>query len=369
MLASVPPAQRVRLDQSMARRDLEQRVRRAAEAALAHQRYVSAIDVLLGLGWLAPSHLGEWRQGRVDSLERVVQANLSKITAAMSEFRRWARDRGLNPSETDYLARTRDRRPLRFSLSGNDAIERAYRTHWVSPDLSQRAVERQSRPPDLVVVWPVNDWACTSCGGTGDFLFMEDSGPLCLDCADLGHLVFLASGDAALTRRAKRAGRLSAVVVRWSRSRKRYERKGIVVEPDAIERAEKECLSDAEVRARRRERDEARRADDDMRFQAELAAAIGAQFPGCPAGRVEAIARHAATRGSGRIGRSAAGRALDPKAVRLAVAASVRHIDSDYDALLMSGVDRETARRQVHERVEDLLRNWRDQIAVPESDD
>ncbi|OOD74803.1 hypothetical protein BWP15_21405, partial [Mycobacterium tuberculosis] len=69
----------------------------------------------------------------------------------------------------------------------------------------------------------------------------------------------------------------------------------------------------------------------------------------CPAGRAEAIARHAATRGSGRIGRSAAGRALDPEAVRLAVAASVRHIDTSFDELLMSGVDRETARHRVGE--------------------
>lgn len=57
---------------------------RAAQAALARQRFVSAIDVLLGLGWLAPSHVDQWRQGRVDSLEQVVQANLSKITAVMA---------------------------------------------------------------------------------------------------------------------------------------------------------------------------------------------------------------------------------------------------------------------------------------------
>lgn len=67
---------------------------RAAQAALARQRFVSAIDVLLGLGWLAPSHVDQWRQGRVDSLEQVVQANLSKITAVMAALRRWARDRG-----------------------------------------------------------------------------------------------------------------------------------------------------------------------------------------------------------------------------------------------------------------------------------
>ena len=71
-----------------------------------------------------------------------------------------------------------------------------------------------SRPSDLVVVLPVNKWTCTSCGGTGDLLKMEDGGPLCVGCADLGHLVFLPSGDAALTRRAKKISRLSAVVVR-----------------------------------------------------------------------------------------------------------------------------------------------------------
>lgn len=117
---------------------LEQRVARAAQAALEDHDYVTAIDVLAGMGWLAPSDVDRWRQGRVDCLERVTQANLSKISKAMALFRRWARDRGLTPSETAYLTRTRDRRPLRFSTSGQAAIEQAYRTHWVSPKLSQR---------------------------------------------------------------------------------------------------------------------------------------------------------------------------------------------------------------------------------------
>jgi hypothetical protein len=343
----------------MSQKSLKQRVTRAAEAALAEQRYVSAIDVLVGLGWLTPSHIDRWRQGRIESLESVTPVEPSKIAAALDAFHRWAQDRRLNPSETEYVARTRDRRSLRFSIDGNAAAERTYRTHWVSPDLPAPTIEQQSRPPDLLVIQPLKDWTCTSCGGTGDLLFMEDPGPLCLDCADLGHLVFLPSGDAALTRRAKRASGLSAVVVRWSRSRKRYERQGILAEAEAVERAEQECLSDAEARARRREREAARRADQDVRFGAELTAAIREQFPGCPAGRAGAIARHAATRRSGRIGRSAAGRALDPDAVRLAVAASVRHADTDYDELLMSGVGRESARDRVRERVDEVLTGWR----------
>ncbi|RAV17006.1 DUF2293 domain-containing protein [Mycolicibacterium sp. GF69] len=223
------------------------------------------------------------------------------------------------------------------------------------------------RSPDIVVISPHHAWDCASCGTAhdiGDLLVQARAGTLCLDCGGLGHLEFLPSGDAALTRRAKTASRLSAVVVRWARRRHRYERQGILAEPAAIEQAARECLSDADARARRRDRDKVRRADEDVRFQGEFAAAIREQFPGCPRGRADAIALHAAARGSGRVGRSAAARELDPDAVRLAVAASVRHIDTDYDDLLMSGVNRDTARAQVYDRVEDVLNAWRDGVAM-----
>jgi hypothetical protein len=225
---------------------LEQRVTRSAEAVLAERKVVTAIDVLVGLGWLTPARVGEWRQGRVDYLERVVTVDPSKLSTAMRLFRRWAQRSGLLPSETAYVARSRDRGALRFSTSGNPNIERAYRTHWVSREFSaiqrRRLAERQSRPPELVVISPIKDWTCTGCGGTGSLLLLEGSGPMCLRCADLDHLVFLPAGDAALTRRAKRESRLSAVVVRFSRARRRYERQGILVEEAALERAERNCL-------------------------------------------------------------------------------------------------------------------------------
>jgi hypothetical protein len=81
--------------------------------------------------------------------------------------------------------------------------------------------------------------------------------------------------------------------------------------------------------------------------------------PGCPAGRAEEIARHAATRGSGRVGRTAAGRALHPDALELAAVASIRHRDTGYDELLMSGIDRAEARDRVREQVTALLDGWR----------
>jgi hypothetical protein len=342
---------------------LEQRVVRAAEAALADHQFVSAIDVLLGLGWLRQGRVDEWRQGRVPDLEGVVEAGPAKVSTAMRSFGGWARDRGLKPSEVDYVARSRGRQALRFSETGDPEIERAYRTHWVSPALSERKLERiaerASRPPDLVVVAPLKDWSCTICSGTGTLLIMEGDGPLCMSCADMDHLVLLPAGDAALTRRAKRASRLAAVVVRFSRSRGRYERQGILVEEDALERAEAEGLADADVRDRQRLRDAERRADEDLELEKRIAGEIGALFPGCPPARAQAISRRAAARGSGRIGRTAAGRALDEEAITLAVAASVRHEETEYDALLMSGIDRLEARRQISEEVDRVLERWR----------
>jgi hypothetical protein len=157
---------------------------------------------------------------------------------------------------------------------------------------------------------------------------MENRGPLCLTCAELDHLVFVPRGDAALTRRTRKASALSAVVVCFSRSRRRFERQGLLVEVQALDRAEEECLADEEARARRRIRERERRAEQDEDFKAAFATAILGRFPGCPNDRAQEVAGHAAHRGSGRVGRSAAGRALDPEVVRLAVVGSVRHVDT-----------------------------------------
>ena len=346
-----------------ARTKLEERVFKAAEEAIADRHFVTAIDVLVGVGWLTTPQVDRWRQGRVDYLERQVTANLSKISTAMAALRHWAQKQDLNPSETAYLSRSRDHRPLRFSKSGDPAIEAAYRTHWVSPELSEakkeRLAEKQGRVPDLVVISALKEWICTECAGTGDLLVMEGDGPLCLVCADLDQLVFLPAGDAALTRRAKKASGLGAVVVRFSRSRGRYERQGVLVEEEALAQAEVACLVDEEARARRRLREAEHRSVEDKSFTDSLGEEIIRLFPGCPPERAAVIAAHAGSRGSGRVGRSAAGRALDPNAVTLAVVASVRHSDTGYDQLLMSGIPRAEARDRVRSDIQDVLEAWR----------
>ncbi len=327
------------------------------------QRFVSPVDVLVGIGWLPATVVQQWRRGALAELERSAAVGGDRLAAVVELLGRWARDGGLHPCEVDYVAGTRDRRPLRFTVAGDPAVERAYRTHWISPQLSEPARERLTSrlnaAPELVVISPLSDFTCAECAGSGDLLILEDDRPLCMTCADLDHLVFLGAGDAALTRRAKNASTLSAVVLRFSRARKRYERQGILIEPAALEAAEQQCLGDQQARMRRRERDAERRTKQDLDLVRRTTQEIIRLFPGCPQRRAEAIAVHTGVRGSGRVGRSAAGRALATEAIEHAVVASVRHQDTRYDQLLMSGVPRTEARRQVRADADRVLDSWR----------
>jgi predicted CXXCH cytochrome family protein len=349
----------------MAQKGLQGRVVAAAEEALERQRFVSAIDVCIGLGWLHSRHVDNWRQGRADSIETFLPVPHSRIAEVTDHLQRWATGKGLTPSVAEYTSATRDRRQLRFTKDARPELEQAWRTHWLAADLPEkqqaRIVERQKAVADLVVVQPVKDWTCAECHGehdAGNLLIMDSGSPLCMTCADMDHLIFLPSGDAALTRRAKKESGLSAVVVRWSRSRKRYERQWLLVEEAALEVAEQQCLNDEDARMRRRDRDRERRAEQDLELQARFAKEIIRLYPGCPSDRAEAIAAHAALRGSGRVGRSAAGRSLDETAITLAVVASVRHENTDYDELLMSGVPREAARDQIRDTIDEVLESW-----------
>jgi hypothetical protein len=94
-------------------------------------------------------------------------------------------------------------------------------------------------PAQLTVFIASSEVTCEECGtDLGHHAWMtltEDKKAICLTCADLDHLIFLPAGDAALTRRAGKYSPLSAVVLKWSRARKRYERQGLLVEAAALE--------------------------------------------------------------------------------------------------------------------------------------
>ena len=215
---------------------------------------------------------------------------------------------------------------------------------------------------DITVFSVLRESECSECGTEifrSALLRMENGKPLCMACADLDDLVWLPRGDAALTRRAGKYSTLKAVIVRFSRARRRYERQGILVEEDALARAEAECLADAEARSRARERAALRRADEDEDYMAAFAKRIGEFYPASPRKERQQIARHTCRRSSGRVGRSAAARDLEESAIDLAVRAHVRHAHSRYDELLVGGMDRLDARAEVAADVDAVIRAWR----------
>jgi len=215
---------------------------------------------------------------------------------------------------------------------------------------------------DLAVFITISEASCSECGedlGRNAWITRgEGQSILCLACADLDHLIFLPAGDAALTRRSRKHSTLSAVVLRFSKARKRYERQGVLVEAEALEQAEQECLADEDVRALRREREAARREKLDQQYVQQFSERVRALYPCCPAGREVAIAEHACRKYSGRVGRSAAAKSYDAQAIRLAVVAHIRHRETPYDELLASGWDRLDARSQVQNMVGQVLAAW-----------
>lgn len=172
-------------------------------------------------------------------------------------------------------------------------------------------------------------------------------------------MVFLPAGDAALTRRSRKHSTLVAVVLRWSRARRRYERQGLLVETEAVEKAEVECLADSEVRARRRERAAMRRAVLDQQYVQRFSERVRQLYPNCPTGVAATIAEHTCLKYSGRVGRSAAAKELDENAIRLAIVAHIRHRRTPYDRLLATGHDRYDARAEVEATVRAVLADWK----------
>jgi hypothetical protein len=219
--------------------------------------------------------------------------------------------------------------------------------------------------PDDIVVFQLitrGDSKCDECGRElfkGSLLRKEGERGLCVDCADLGHLVFVPAGDACITRRASKYSPLRAIVLRFSRSRGRYERQGILVKEEALARAEEECLDDAELRKRRSEADAERRAERDAEYIRAFADQIRRRYPNAPADVADRIAAHACQVHSNRIGRTARAKDLDPGAIDLAVWAYVRHRHTPYDELMASGVERFDARSQVQAVADLIVTKWR----------
>ena len=349
--------------------NFQERVVRAAESALKRHGSVGPLELFQAMLLLQAVHFDGWRNGNENYrvLEPWIQVGPEKYHKAIRYFQEWAAQRGLRMIEATYTRRGPGGiETLQVTEDGDPEREKFYRTHYAPADLGEKKTARLaaklSRPRELVVFQKVSEEGnCSECGTElpkGEFLLVEKGQLLCLACADLDELLFLPAGDTALTRRARKHSRLAAVVVRFNRAHKRYERQGLLVPEEALAKAEEECAADAPERAAARARAAVARLEEDREFVDALAGVISQRYPRCPADEARRIAEHTGRRSSGRVGRSAAGRALDASAVDLAVTAHIRHAHTNYDELLMRGTERLAARTLVREKITDVLAKW-----------
>ena len=293
--------------------------------------------------WRKSSYSGSNGGGCVDVAEtcrnsrrpRLQNPDGPTLTFSRAEWRTFttALDRRAGPSLTGRIGRGMARAP------------------------SKDRTAQQAKPADLVVVLPLKDWTCTGCGGTGDFLKMEDAGPVCLTCADMDDLIFLPSGDAALTGGpAKRAacrpswcagaGRVSAMSGRasWPRKPLSSRRKS-----SAWPMRMSGCAAGIGTGTAGPRRASSSRRAWPTRSDACFREGLSSEQP-----RSRSTRRCAAAAGWPVRGRPRPGRDSDhPGRRRLGTPE-----DTDYDRLLMSGIPREDARNRVRPVIDQVLDTW-----------
>ncbi|TLS31011.1 hypothetical protein PpBr36_03491 [Pyricularia pennisetigena] len=163
---------------------------------------------------------------------------------------------------------------------------------------------------------------------------------------------FVSKGNVYITKNCRKntqAANKTVYVVVESLNTKRVKTLGIRVPADIygeVVESERQTRTARATNVQRRD-DAGLRA-----FEQELRR----MFPKAPTDAVETVARHALVKRSRRVGR--AGTMDMDKKVRLAVTAHIRHLHTDYDAMLGRGVPREEARAKVWARIAEVADGW-----------
>ncbi|KAL1959452.1 hypothetical protein VTO42DRAFT_1897 [Malbranchea cinnamomea] len=98
-------------------------------------------------------------------------------------------------------------------------------------------------------------------------------------------------------------------------------------------------------------------AQKDARDERRARMLLERGFPAMPEDDLHAVLGHAFRKRSGRVGRSGTVRDEETK-VRLAVEAHIRHVHTEYESLLRSGVEKSVAREQVWGKVKEIKEQW-----------
>jgi len=116
----------------MNRTELKKKIKLFAIELLKEKEYVSSIDLLLKLNYLAQSDHEKWRFGEIEFLEKACTANLSKLNFIGNNLKAISKELNLKESSTAYMKFGKgSKMKLRFSKSNDENIEKRYSTHYV----------------------------------------------------------------------------------------------------------------------------------------------------------------------------------------------------------------------------------------------
>ena len=348
------------------------KITKAIDTLFEYSDSFNITDLLIQLRWLHESHIQSWQNGFDEYLEGLIQCGPKKWQNACRIFK----ERTLNLDSYKFSWTVHSlmgsERELKV-FSQDSQFEELFNIQFFKPSITDRKkkgiIKKLTEKPEIRVFRKSGkDDNCLKCCtgiNKGSLFYSERNKAYCLKCSGLEDLEFLPSGDATLSRRAKKNSKKFAVVVEFSRPRKRYERRGILVNPEAIQLAQAECNGDSTKRAASRRKAEVKRKEEDRDFTQEFSLKVKDLFPNCPDDEIAKIAAHTTERSSGRVGRTAAAKNLDKDAVTLAVIAHIRHQHTDYDRLLFNRTKKEVARRLIQPVIQRKLQSWRS----PESAD
>lgn len=205
-------------------------------------------------------------------------------------------------------------------------------------------------------------YLCNSPIEKGEYSVGEDenSKTSCFKCSPFKDLTFLPSGDAALSRRSKTNSSNSAILQEWNNRRRRYERRGIFVESQALLLARAQCAADSVERAKKRTVAAEKRKVQDAHYIKTFSLKIREFYPSMPKGREKIIAEHACEKYSGRVGRTAAAKEFSEEMITKAVIAHIRHHETDYDDLFGRGKRKRDIRQDIRPLINNILNKWQD---------
>jgi hypothetical protein len=144
--------------------NFQERVERAAEAALKSNGSVGPLELFQEMRLLQPCHLEGRHKGNEHCrvLQPWIQVGLEKFQKTIRHFQEWVKQCGLRPIEAAHTRREPGGiEQLHVTEDSDPQWEKFYRTYYTPANLPERKTARLAaklnRPPELVVFEKVGD--------------------------------------------------------------------------------------------------------------------------------------------------------------------------------------------------------------------